>query len=150
MPKLADVCADDAEVLALSCVRLIAAGYATGDVACWDLAHTGVERVLGAEGAGPLVAGLTTLVRALRSERRAEWRFLPATCCRVTQDEEHLVRLMAAARADDPKAAARAAVDLTGNPASPQLEMAMRITARALEDTAQLLRFTPPARPRFH
>ena len=46
MPKVGDVCPDDAAVLALSVTRFIAAGYMTGDVACWDAAYNGAERVL--------------------------------------------------------------------------------------------------------
>jgi hypothetical protein len=36
LPKLTEVCTDEAEVLALTITRFIAAGYMTQDVACWD------------------------------------------------------------------------------------------------------------------
>ncbi len=77
MMKITDACADEAEVLALSTIRLVAAGYSTGDVACWDMAYAQTENLLAPAMAGRLVAVITTLIRAIRAERAAEWRFLP-------------------------------------------------------------------------
>lgn len=37
--KVADACADEAEVLALATLRMVVASYSTGDVACWDMAY---------------------------------------------------------------------------------------------------------------
>ncbi len=98
LPTVAEFCPDDAAVLALSIVRSVAAGYMTGDVACWDVAHAGAESVLGDLDGPALVAALTAVVRALRVERTTEWSFLPATCCRVTADEQALIRLLQSAR----------------------------------------------------
>ena len=69
MPRVADVCGDDADVLALSVVRFVAAGYMTRDVACWDAAFDGAERLLGPDEGGRFVACAVGIVRALRAER---------------------------------------------------------------------------------
>lgn len=136
MRGITEACADDAEVLALSALRMIAAGYSTGDVACWDMAYTGVERVLRPEAAGRLVASLTTLFRAVRAERPAEWRFMPATCCRVTTDEEGIIRLLAAARRGTAPHVARAGAEVTGASASPHLRDAAGAAGRVLDEVA--------------
>ena len=36
------------------------------------------------------MAALVGVMRAIRRERREDWRFMPATCCRVTADERAL------------------------------------------------------------
>ena len=96
LPLVRDACKDDATVLALSVVRSIAAGYMTGDVACWDTGFEGAERILG-EAEGPrFVAAMAALVRAIRRERQGDFSFLPATCCRVTADESDLLDLLQA------------------------------------------------------
>ncbi|WP_147707751.1 hypothetical protein [Microvirga massiliensis] len=98
LPHLTSVCADDAEVLALSVLRFVAAGYMTSDVACWDAAYDGVEQVLGPLEGPKFIAAMAGIMRAIRCERQDDWRFMPATCCRVTEDEHQLITLIALAR----------------------------------------------------
>lgn len=147
MARIADTCADDAEVLALSAIRMIAAGYSTGNVECWDMAYTGAERVLPTEAAGRLVASLTVLVRALRTERVADWHFMPATCCRVTRDEESVVRLLNAVRGGAAPAVRRAALDVTGMPISAHLQSAAQVVARLLDEVSGTLTTRAPRHP---
>ena len=47
MRRVADVCGDEADILALSVARFVAAGYMTSDVACWNAAFDGAEQLLG-------------------------------------------------------------------------------------------------------
>jgi len=47
LPTIAETCAHEAQVLALSITRFIAAGYMTQDVACWDAGCQRAEEVLG-------------------------------------------------------------------------------------------------------
>jgi hypothetical protein len=98
MNRMADICADDAEVLALSVLRSVAAGYMTSDVACWDAAYDAAERVLGPVEGPQFVAAMTAIVRAIRRERDGDWCFMPATCCRATADEHQLIGLIGSAR----------------------------------------------------
>jgi hypothetical protein len=130
-PRVAEICTDDIDVLALSVVRFVASGYMTGDVACWDAAHDGAERLLGPAGGGEVVAALVGVMRAIRRERREDWRFMPATCCRVTADERALVDLLAQGRRGGWDAVLEGADRLAGGPA-PGLVAAIRHAVGAL------------------
>ena len=132
MLSVADVCRDEIEALALSVTRFVAAGYMTSDVACWDAAYDAADGVIGPTEGAQLIARLTVVMRAIRAERGADWRFMPAPCCRVTEDERRLIDLLRAgreARWDDVEACAAA---LAGAPAAPRLAGAVRIVAEAL------------------
>jgi hypothetical protein len=96
--RIAEIGADDAEVLALSVLRFVAAGYMTSDVARWDAAYDAAERVLGPVEGPQLVAAMTGIMRAIRCERGGDWVFMPATCCRATADEYQLIGLINCAR----------------------------------------------------
>jgi hypothetical protein len=133
MPSVAEVCADDAAVLALSVARFVAAGYMTNDVACWDAAYDAVERVLGPEEGAPLVSRLTAVMRAIRAERQADWRFMPASCCRVTDDERGLVELLQGAREGRWSEVATRAAALAGTQSAPRLSAAVRAAAETLD-----------------
>jgi hypothetical protein len=98
MPQLKEVCADQAEVLAVAILRYIAAAAMTSDSACWDAAHDHADLHLGHHDGAAFVGAMAGLVRAVRIERTLTWRFLPATCCRLTEDETDLVRLLGAVR----------------------------------------------------
>jgi len=146
MPNVAEVCADEAQMLALSITRFLAAGYMTQDVACWDAGCQCAEEVLGPGTAPCLVTTMIGLMRALRAERKHPWQFMPATCCRVTADEEHLVALLRRAReARWAEVDARAA-SLAGVPAAPRLASAVRFAADALGLCAQPAKEVAPAR----
>lgn len=139
LPFVRDICTDDATVLALSVTRSIASGYMTGDIACWDTAFDAADQLLGDIEGPRFVAAMTAVVRAVRTERQGEWRFLPATCCRVTRDEQSLLALLARPSAD--LAAVSASFAGTG--------MAGRIARTVAEAQATLARAAPliPTRP---
>lgn len=140
--RIADICADDAEVLALSILRFVAAGYMTSDVACWDAAYDAAERVLGPVEGTQVVAAMTGIMRAIRCERAGEWAFMPATCCRATADENQLIDLINCARRS-PHADLRekAEVLTRGQPAA---GLCLSVTAAA--DRLNALRFGPASR----
>src|SRR3954451_12752029 len=77
LPTVSEACAHEAQVLALSLTRFIAAGYMTQDVACWDAGCQCAEEALGPAHAPRLVAALIGVMRALRSEPQG-----PASSCR--------------------------------------------------------------------
>src|SRR3954451_685771 len=114
LPTVAEACANEAQVLALAITRFIAAGYMTQDVACWDAGCQCAEEALGPAHAPRLVAAMIGVMRALRTERKQPWQFMPATCCRVTRDEIDLLRALSHARGSDRSAHAAAARGLTG------------------------------------
>ncbi|HEX2727378.1 MAG TPA: hypothetical protein VHN20_16270 [Beijerinckiaceae bacterium] len=148
MPSLADVCADEAEMLAVSVSRFIAAAHMTSDAACWDAAYNCVETILGADEGPLFVAGIAGLMRALRFERDAPWHFLPAPCCRLTRDEETLVELLAMARHQQGREVERVAARLAGSGTAPRLVAAAHRGAIAIDRAARCLgaphdRFAP-------
>lgn len=134
LPKVIDVCADDAEILALCVSRFIAAGYMTGDVACWDAAYDGAERKLGPIQGRRFVAIVTGLMRAIRIERQRDWSFMPATCCRVTPHEGELMAAIAVARTGRLEDIREAAAGLVGLPHAPLVEEALREVAGGLDN----------------
>jgi hypothetical protein len=140
LPHLTEVCGDDAEVLALSVLRFVAAGYMTSDVACWDAAYDGAERLLGIMEGPQLVAAMTRVMRAIRSERQRDWHFMPATCCRVTEDERQLVALLASARQHRRSEVAARAARLTGMSDAPRLAAAVSAAAEMLDAAQPRLR----------
>jgi len=147
LPMAADVCADDAAVLALSIARFIASGYATSEVACWDAAYTGAEKLLGEIEGGALVGALTRVMRAMRSERAADWSFMPATCCRITFDEQELVALLQIARLGPEGRVASAAAQLARVPDAPRLTRAVLSAAAILERIQHHLATAHQGRP---
>ena len=132
MPLVAEVCSDEAAVLALSVARFIAAGYMTNDVACWDAAYDAVEPVLGPDDGPNLIARLTAVMRAIRAERLTDWCFMPAPCCRVTEDERCLVELLQQGRDRRWEEVDRQAAAFAGAPSAPRLACAVRVAADAL------------------
>lgn len=114
LPRLADVCGDNIDILAIAISRFVAAGYMTGDVACWDAGHDQAERMLGPIQGSRLVASLTGVIRALRAERAEPWNFMPASCCHLTGQEAGLVRLLAIGRRGDHVGVVKSAASLAG------------------------------------
>lgn len=134
MPRVADVCGDEADILALSVARFVAAGYMTSDVACWDAAFDGAERLLGPAEGGRFVSCVVGIVRALRAERDGEWSFMPASCCRVTGHECALVALIGRGRRRQDLEGA--AAEITARAAAPRLVAAIRAAVDTIDAAA--------------
>jgi hypothetical protein len=147
LPKLTEVCTDEAEVLALTITRFIAAGYMTQDVACWDAGHQCAEEALGFVNGPQLVAAMAGVMRALRVERQGPWQFMPATCCRVTQDEVSLLTALTQARVADATALATSMRVLTGQDEAPRLTAALRAAAETLQCLGPSLAAASSPRP---
>jgi hypothetical protein len=143
-PKITEVCTDQAEVLALAVTRFIAAGYMTQDVSCWDAGHQCAEEALGYVDGPRLVAAMAGVMRALRVERHGPWQFMPATCCRVTQDEVTLLTALAQARIADPSTLATSMRVLSGRDEAPRLTAALKAAAETLQSLGPS-RATPPS-----
>ncbi|MDP4021845.1 hypothetical protein Q8W71_04335 [Methylobacterium sp. NEAU 140] len=146
--RVADVCGDEADVLALSVARFVAAGYMTCDVACWDAAFDGAEQLLGPAEGPRFVAGVVGIVRALKAERAEDWSFMPASCCRLTGHECALVALIGRGRRRAWDDVADGAAALAARPAAPRLEAAVRAAAETIDMAAtRLAGIRAPARP---
>ena len=150
LPMRAETCTDEAEVLALAVIRFIAAGYMTGDVACWDAGHACAEEMLGPAEGPRLVATMASVMRALRAEREQPWQFMPATCCRVTRDEASLIQAFGLARRGKHDALTAASARITGRPTAPRLAAALVIAAEMLDTLQSLLGCAEPPRTAEH
>ncbi|QEE42439.1 MULTISPECIES: hypothetical protein [unclassified Methylobacterium] len=146
MQRVADVCGDEADILALSVARFVAAGYMTSDIACWNAAYDGAEQLLGATEGCRFVASVVAIVRALRAEREDDWSFMPASCCRVTGHECALVALIGRGRRRLWAELEEAAAEITGREAAPRLVEAVRAAVATLDAAAE--RLAPAACPR--
>jgi hypothetical protein len=149
-PLLTAVCADQAEVLALSLTRFIAAGSMTADAACWDAAHACAEECLGWVAGPRLVAALAGVMRAIQVERQAPWSFMPASCCRITDDEADLIAALQRARRLDRHALGEVSRRVAGTEAAPRLVAALEAAAETLEAAAPLLAVAPAHRSARH
>ena len=145
MQRVADVCGDEADILALSVARFVAAGYMTSDVACWNAAFDGAEQLLGPAEGCRFVACVVAIVRALRVEREEDWSFMPASCCRVTGHECALVALIGRGRRRLWSDLEEAAAEITGREAAPRLVAAVRAAVTTLDAAAE--RLAPAAGP---
>jgi hypothetical protein len=139
MQRVVDVCNDEADILALSVARFVAAGYMTSDVACWNAAFDGAEQLLGPADGCRFVASVVAIVRALRAEREDDWSFMPASCCRVTGHECALVALIGRARRRLWADLEEAAAAITGREAAPRLVAAVRAAVATLDEAAERL-----------
>lgn len=139
MRRVADVCGDQADVLALSVARFVAAGYMTSDVACWNAAFDGAEQLLGPAEGCRFVGCVVAIIRALRAERDGDWSFMPASCCRVTGHECALVNLINRGRQRLWTDLEAAAAEITGQEAAPRLVAAVRAAVGPLDAAAQRL-----------
>ena len=137
--RVAEACRDEAEILALSVARFVAAGYMTGDIACWDAALNGAEELLGADEGGQFVAVVLGIVRALRIEHDGDWSFMPASCCKLTGHECALVALIGRGRRGTWDEVAQAAAALAGRETAPRLTAAVRSAARTIDAAAARL-----------
>jgi len=146
LTPLANICADESEVLALALLRFVAAGYLTSDVACWEAAHDKAEHALGPVVGPQAVAAMTAVLRAMRRERRGEWRFMPATCCRATGDECGLIELVGLARSGAVVDMQRKAAEFAGADEAPDLCASLLAAAGMLSLVQpQLARAKSPA-----
>src|SRR5262249_8379912 len=105
----------NAEVFFLTAFRCQLAGYATGDIDCWETGWQGATRLLPLPDAKRIMAEVTHFARVLRRTNARSLAFLPYCCRRVTADECLVVRLIAAAQRGQLVAAGRLAGELTDN-----------------------------------
>jgi hypothetical protein len=81
---------------------------------------------------------------------RGPWQFMPATCCRVTQDEVGLLTALAQARVADATALATSMRVLAGQDEAPRLTAALKAAAETLQRLGPSLAAAsslPPAMP---
>jgi hypothetical protein len=89
------------ENLTLDVFRAACEIYTSGSAQPWEIAHKIADENIG-DGDGPLlVARVTALLRALRSERRLGFSYLSIGCQHVSPDELAVAGLLKAVRGRD-------------------------------------------------
>lgn len=108
-------CPDGFSAACLTIVRFVSAAYTTGDAACWEMALQFSDEALDAEHGPLLVARIATLIRILRRIGNREFVSLPATCNRLSVEEQRLMLAIDAARRKDQTGLMTAVSELVDN-----------------------------------
>lgn len=90
-----------AERLVVEGLRRWMAGYATGDVSCWEMAWELYERELGPDRARKPLSDLSCYARALNTHGKRQLCLFPYDCLKCCQDECLVASLVSAAQAGD-------------------------------------------------
>ena len=106
------------EQLIVSGYRCWLTGYATGDIACWEVAWNVYAHTLGPDKARPAVTALATWVRTLRRRTARPLDRLPFGCSHLCPDELTGLRLVAACQHRAGTVARAAAFELTAQQSS--------------------------------
>jgi hypothetical protein len=101
-------------MLFLSLARFVGAAYATDEAGCWEAARQCADDAVGPIDGPLFVARAAALVRAIRRYRDRDFTYWPSSCNRLSNDEDRLMRLIAAARGTDSPAAEQAAAAIAG------------------------------------
>jgi hypothetical protein len=100
-PLLAEVCETEDDILAMCVLRFVLAGYCHDRMRCLDAAIDAAACVHGEPFALALLTRAVAVVRALRAERNGNFQYLPANCCRISEDEQELAAAMNAVLGSD-------------------------------------------------
>ena len=90
-----------AENLVFSLFRCWMAGYATGDVACWDIAWDTLRREMPLDNAKALFGEFHHFMRSLRDGARREIGWRPASCRALCHDECLVLAMLDAVQRND-------------------------------------------------
>lgn len=124
------------EGLALAVLRCLCASFGSRTTLGWERAHDLAEAALGLSDGPALVAHLTALLRAVRSERARCFSYMATDCptCsqRITDDELLIVLLLRAAQGGRRKRIARLAASLAQRPEAPRIDAAATALGGAL------------------
>lgn len=102
------------ERLVVTGLRCCMAGYAYGDIECWETAWRSYAMELGTDDARRLMGELQFWVRTLRAESARPLSVFPYGCAHVCRDECMALSLIAALQDHDQPAALLAARHLSG------------------------------------
>ena len=121
-----------AENLLFSVFRCWMAGYATGDVSCWEIAWDTLAREMPTENAKPLYGEFHHFVRSLRENAEQDIAWRPAACRALCRDECLVLAMVDAAQRDDRVQLLTAAAHLLRSDALGPALMATIAFAKAL------------------
>jgi hypothetical protein len=138
------------EGLALAVLRHLCACFGSRTTLGWERAHDLAEAALGLSDGPALVAHLTALLRAVRSERAQCFSYMATDCptCgqRITDDELLIVLLLRAAQGGRRKRIAQLAASLAQRPEAPRTDAAATALGGALAAYALSIELRLPGR----
>jgi hypothetical protein len=153
LPLLAETCEAENDILAISVLRFVLAGYCHDRMQCFDAAIDVAAFVHGEEFGLALMSRAVAVVRALRAERNGNFRYLPANCCRISEDEQELVDAMNAIRGNDQLRSAGAITSLSRCHHAPRIMQAVSAFSAIATASPQTLRrgsAPTPSHSTFH
>lgn len=101
MASVAEIAADQKEVILLQLLRDSFSGFCSGAVQHWNSAFEKSGEFMGEEGGAILFAHVLSLARAIKSDRIGTFFFQPTPCAKMTEDETLAIALLQAARRND-------------------------------------------------
>jgi hypothetical protein len=153
LPLLAEACETENDILAICVLRFVLAGYCHDRMRCFDAAIDTAACIHGEEFSLALMSRAVAVVRALRAERNGNFRYLPANCSRISEDEQQLVEAMHAVRGNDQLLTAGAITILSRSSHAPRIMQAVfafAATAIVPPETANHDAETSSIRTTFH
>lgn len=152
-PLLAEFCETADDVLAICVLRFVLAGYCHDRARCFDAAVDAAAGVYGEPYGLALMTRAMGVVRALRAERNGDFRYLPANCSRICEDEQELVSAMIAVRYGAPTQVAEAIDALSRSHQAPRITQAVwtfSVTAQTSPGTASDVPDAARPQPTLH
>lgn len=152
-PLLTEICETPDDILAICVLRFVLAGYCHNRAQCFDAAADAAAAVHGEQYGLTLMTRAMAVVRALRTERNGDFRYLPANCCHISEDEQELVAAMIAVRSENPLTMADAITSLGRSEHAPRIMQAIwafSMTAHTLPDVIAAAARPAPDRSTFH
>lgn len=98
LPKVDELGFDGLDSLMLDLIRCVCSGYASGDIAKWEMAYRLADQRLGGIDGPSFVARAVSLMRAVQMERKVRFGFRSLGCQRISGDEFLLMAVIRAAR----------------------------------------------------
>jgi hypothetical protein len=151
LPLLAQTCQTENDILAICVLRFVLAGYCHDRMQCFDAAIDAAASIHGEHFGLAIMTRAVAVVRALRAERNGNFRYLPANCCRISEDEQELVDAMNAVRGNDQFRIASAITTLSRCDHAPRIYQAVfAFAATASAPPETFGRSLAPTHSTFH
>jgi len=130
-----------AENLLFCAYRCWMAGYATGDIACWDMAWEALAREMPQDNAKALFGEFHHFARTLRTMSAAQICWRPAACRALYREEYLILAMVDAAQRDD---RIQLYTPATFLPGSERLHQALNATTSLAKALARVGLFIAP------
>ena len=124
LPLLCEIAADEIEMLAVTLLRFIFAGFCCGKVDCWNAGVDVAINVLGENDGALFYSRVLMMGRAVQRERQGNFNFLPGNCSRIAEDEIEVLALLKAVRDGKPGPIEVALLTLARSIETPRLSSA--------------------------